>query len=143
MAEQEKDFLRKSIDTLFNRVNDLEMSHVTGGGVVAGYGVEQNHGSMELEIMRGIEDRILQQIEALTSEKVRLAEQRVTLAVETQGKDIAIDFTELERRMQEFREQVELAVTEITTAIIKLNQGSNGQENSEPAINTHTSNLFT
>jgi hypothetical protein len=97
---------------------------------------------MEVAIMRGIEDRILQQIEVLTSEKVRLVEQRVTLAVETQGKDIAIDFTELERRMQEFREQVELAVTEITTAIIKLNQG-NGHKNSEPVINSHVSNLFT
>jgi hypothetical protein len=55
-----------------------------------------------------------------------------------------VDFTDLERKVHDFREQVEVAVTEITTAIVKLNNAAGGASEGaiEPIITTN-SNLFT
>ena len=129
LAEQERDLLRKSVDQLFQRVADVEMSRM-----------HYNHGDTTSNTME-VYERIASQIDSVVSEKIAQVEQRLNMAVDNQGKDIAVDFTELERRIYEFREQVEVAVTEITNAIVKLNH--TGNEGEQPVITTNTSNLFT
>lgn len=45
----------------------------------------------------------------------------MNMMIDNQGKDIAIDFTELEKKVYEFREQFEAAIVETTTALVRLN----------------------
>ena len=129
LAEQERDIMRKTIDQLFNRLQEIESRPYT-----ADVGLSQ-------DMLRNIEERIMQQVDALQSERSYQIEQRINTLIDNQGKDIAIDFTELEKKVYEFREQFEAAIVETTTALVKMNQGTSS-ENVEQII-THTSNLFT
>ena len=78
-------------------------------------------GTIELGLIRNMEDRILSQVEAICNERCHQSEQRINVTIDNQGKDIAIDFTDLERKVYEFREQFEAAIVETTTALVRLN----------------------
>ena len=65
-------------------------------------------------------------------------EQRILQIIDSQGKDIAVDFSELERKVTDLRELVENGFQETSTALLRLNESVNERGNHKQSASSAT-----
>ena len=69
--------------------------------------------------------------------KLRECEERILSVIDGQGKDIAYDFSEFERKLGELREQVDSGLQEASSALIKISEDASShskQQSRAPSI---------
>lgn len=115
MLEQEKEIMRKSIDGLYMRMQEVE-----GRLIVS----QQSQGDQEgLEVsMRNMEERIVNHVDQVVQMREQAIEEKVMGIIDNQGKDIAMDFTELDRKVCELKEFVDGKFHETSSALMRLNE---------------------
>lgn len=126
MMEQERELVRKSLDSVYLRMQDMEnrmmiLSCQAQQQVTSQDQAQSLQGNLELAL-RNLEDRIARDVGNAISERDMQLEQKIMTIVDNQGRDIAADFTDLDRRMQELRSQVEQGFNETSSALIKINE---------------------
>ena len=72
-------------------------------------------------------------VEVYVAEHVQALEQRIMHIIDGQGKDIASDFSELERKVSELKDLVQSGFQETSHALLRLNDGDRHQRGSVAA----------
>lgn len=104
--------LRKSVDQLYLRVQDLE--------------------SRPPDVSQ-MEARMSHNVEVYVAEHIHALEQKVMHIIDGQGKDIASDFSELERKVSDLKDLVQSGFQETSHALLRLNDGEKHQRGSVAA----------